>query len=71
MAVERVDVHEQVYDQFLELVFHETERFTMGYSWDTASMFDLGPITDPRQLKVITAHLADAEERGACGAGRR
>ncbi|HRI55515.1 MAG: aldehyde dehydrogenase family protein [Anaerolinea sp.] len=65
MAVERVYVHEQVYDQFLELVLHETERFTMGYSRDTASMFDLGPITDPRQLKVIAAHLADAQERGA------
>lgn len=65
MAVERVYVHEQVYDQFLELVLHETERVTMGYSRDTASMFDIGPITDPRQLKVITAHLADAHARGA------
>jgi len=65
MAVERVYVHEQVYDQFLELVLHETERVTMGYSRDPFSMFDIGPITDPRQLKVIETHLTDALERGA------
>ncbi len=54
-----------MYQQFLDLALHEPERVTMGYSRDPSSMFDVGPITDPRQLKVIETHLADALERGA------
>lgn len=65
MAVERVYVHEQVYEQFVKLAVEETQRVTMGYSRDPQSKLYMGPITDPRQLKVITRHLDDALARGA------
>ncbi|MER2598064.1 MAG: aldehyde dehydrogenase family protein [Caldilineales bacterium] len=65
MAVERVYVHEQVYEQFLDLAIDEAQRISMGYSREPGSKFYMGPITDPRQLKVIQRHLEDALARGA------
>jgi acyl-CoA reductase-like NAD-dependent aldehyde dehydrogenase len=65
MAVERIYVHQQVYDQFLSLVLEEAQRITMGYSRDPLSEHHMGPITDPRQLRVIKQHLEEALEQGA------
>jgi acyl-CoA reductase-like NAD-dependent aldehyde dehydrogenase len=65
MAVERLYVHQQVYDQFLSLVLEEAQRITVGYSRDPQSTHHMGPITDPRQLQVIKRHLEDALEQGA------
>jgi acyl-CoA reductase-like NAD-dependent aldehyde dehydrogenase len=65
MGIERVYVHEQVYDKFLSLVLEETQRVSMGYSPDLRSKFYMGPISDPRQLGVIKLHLDDACEKEA------
>jgi acyl-CoA reductase-like NAD-dependent aldehyde dehydrogenase len=65
MAVERVYVVEQVYDEFVRLALEETGKLKVGYTEDLKSPFYLGPVTDPRQVKTIQRHLEDALARGA------
>lgn len=73
MSVERVYVVEEVYEQFVEAVKAETAAFKIGYTADTISDFNCGPITFPRQLDIISDHVRDAQEKGAevaMGGGR-
>ncbi|GAB4527736.1 MAG: aldehyde dehydrogenase family protein [Anaerolineales bacterium] len=65
MAVERVYVDASVYDEFVRLAVDETNKLRMGYTDERESPYHLGPITDPRQLKIIQRHLEDALEKGA------
>ncbi|WP_134764829.1 aldehyde dehydrogenase family protein [Nocardioides sp. 1609] len=59
-GVERVYVHEKVYDEFLALLVAKAEGLRADDSLDSP----LGPITMPKQLDVIRAHIADALARG-------
>lgn len=65
MAVERVYVVEQVYDEFVHKVLEEINKIKVGYSTELESDIFMGPITDPRQLKKIKEHLDDAINKGA------
>lgn len=65
MAVERVYVVESAYNEFVRRAVDETDRLQMGYTRDVNSPFYLGPITDPRQVKIIQRHLDDAVAKGA------
>jgi acyl-CoA reductase-like NAD-dependent aldehyde dehydrogenase len=65
MSVERVYVVETVYDEFVQRALAETKKLKVGYTPETDSLFYMGPITDPRQLKVIKQHLDDAIAKGA------
>ncbi len=65
MAVERVYVVEQVYDEFVEKAVEHTKTLTIGYSRELKSPYYIGPMTDPRQLKIIDRHLEDAKSKGA------
>ena len=65
MAVERVYVVESKYEEFLDRAVHYTKHFWVGYSSDLDSPYWMGPVTDPRQVKVIEQHLDDALARGA------
>jgi acyl-CoA reductase-like NAD-dependent aldehyde dehydrogenase len=56
IGIERVYVHEQVYDEFLATLTHKAEQVQAGRSY--------GPITMPGQVEVIRRHIADAVERG-------
>ncbi|MGH3498588.1 MAG: aldehyde dehydrogenase family protein [Nocardioidaceae bacterium] len=60
IGVERVYVHEIVYDEFVAQVVERAERVRPG-SDDAAS---IGPITMPSQLDIIRRHIADALTRG-------
>jgi acyl-CoA reductase-like NAD-dependent aldehyde dehydrogenase len=60
VGVERVYVHEQVYDAFVSKVVEKTDGLRAG-SDATAK---IGPITMPSQLRIIADHIADALERG-------
>jgi aldehyde dehydrogenase (NAD+) len=59
-GVERVYVHERVYDQFLAALTEKARRVRADASPDT----QLGPITMPKQLDVIRSHIQDALDRG-------
>jgi len=60
VGVERVYVHEQVYDDFAALVSTKVADLRAGSDPDAK----IGPITMPSQVGVITGHVADALERG-------
>ncbi|MDI6912137.1 aldehyde dehydrogenase family protein [Nocardioides sp.] len=59
-GVERVYVHERVYDEFLA----EITRRAQGLSAEGGDDAKIGPITMPGQLGVIRRHIDDALERG-------
>jgi aldehyde dehydrogenase (NAD+) len=59
-GVERVYVHERVYDEFLDLVSAKSRAVTAHEGHDS----QIGPITMPSQLGVIRRHIEDALSRG-------
>jgi acyl-CoA reductase-like NAD-dependent aldehyde dehydrogenase len=59
-GVERVYVHERVYDEFLA----EITRKARGLSAHGGDDAKIGPITMPSQVGVIRRHIDDALERG-------
>ncbi|GAA3803218.1 MULTISPECIES: aldehyde dehydrogenase family protein [Amycolatopsis] len=56
IGVERVYVHERVYDQFVDKVVALTRGVKPGQQY--------GPMTMPSQLDVVRRHIADALARG-------
>ncbi len=60
-GVERVYVHDEVYEPFLAEVTRQANGLRAG---DDAEA-DYGPITMPSQMDIIRRHLTDALERGA------
>ncbi|HKN97788.1 MAG TPA: aldehyde dehydrogenase family protein [Pseudonocardiaceae bacterium] len=60
VGVERVYVHEKVYDDFVAKVVAKTDGLRAGAD----SGAKIGPITMPGQLRVISDHIADALAKG-------
>ncbi|CRK60449.1 Aldehyde dehydrogenase [Alloactinosynnema sp. L-07] len=56
VGVERVYVHEQVYDEFVAKVVAKARAVKPGT--------EIGPITMPAQLDIIRRHISDAVARG-------
>ncbi len=70
MSVERVYAVESQYDEFVRLAVQYTKEIQNGFTLDTHSPYQIGPITDPRQTQIIDEHLNDAIQKGAkvlCG----
>ncbi len=65
VAIERAYVVQPVYEQFVNLTVAETQALEVGYSTAKDSRFNVGPMTDPRQIAVVMRHLQDALEKGA------
>ena len=62
-AVERIYVHESVYEKFLEILKEKVENLRIGV--DTNFQIDIGAITTARQMKIVEEHIEDALSRGA------
>jgi len=62
-GVERVYVHQYVYDRFLQLLKRGVEslRFGVGTDLDT----DIGVMTTPSQIVEVSRQIQDAVEKGA------
>ena len=60
IGVERVYVHDRVYDEFLARLVDKAKDLRAEDSPDTK----IGPITMPSQLEVIRSHIGDAIARG-------
>ena len=58
---ERVYVVDEVADELIEKLTRRAQRLTVGTDDDS----DIGPMTMPRQLDVVAAHVRDAIDRGA------
>ena len=61
-AVERIYVHERIYDSFVEAFTSEVKRFVIGDPTDDKTY--IGPLTRKPQLEVLAAQVADARSRG-------
>ena len=62
-GVERVYVHEEVYDPFLRLLKKKVEALRVGVDEDFR--VDIGAMTTERQISVVKRHLEDALAKGA------
>ncbi len=62
-SVERIYVHERIYDDFVDRFVATVDGFTMGDPTDEATY--LGPLTRAAQLDVLEAQVADAVAKGA------
>ncbi|MFJ8230605.1 aldehyde dehydrogenase family protein [Streptomyces sp. NPDC094448] len=62
-ATERVVVHAEVHDAFVEAVLRESERVVLGDPFDEKTL--LGPLNNEGVAAKMDRHLADARERGA------
>jgi len=70
-AVERVYVHKDIFDKFVEAVVEKTNALTVGNGLDDG--VDIGPLTTQSQLETVEAQVADARQRNASiltGGGR-
>ncbi|HDR04615.1 MAG TPA: aldehyde dehydrogenase family protein [Candidatus Marinimicrobia bacterium] len=63
-GVERIYVHEKVYDSFLEKLKKEVERLRVGAA-PGAFTYDMGAMSIDSQIEVVQAHIADALGKGA------
>ncbi|MGN6252323.1 MAG: aldehyde dehydrogenase family protein [Marmoricola sp.] len=59
-GVERVYVHERVYDDFLARIVDRASRIRVDDTDDS----QIGPITMPGQIDIIRRHVQDAVDRG-------
>ncbi|MEL6856278.1 MAG: aldehyde dehydrogenase family protein [Cyanobacteria bacterium J06607_13] len=62
-AVERIYVHTDVYEPFLEAFLQTVQGFTLGDPTDADTY--LGPLSRRPQLAVLTQQIADAVSKGA------
>jgi acyl-CoA reductase-like NAD-dependent aldehyde dehydrogenase len=65
VAVERVYVLDEVYDEFVRQTVAQVSDLKVGYSAQQDNENDLGPLTFERQIEIIEDHLQDALEKGA------
>ncbi len=59
-GVERVYVHERVYDEFLDQLVTKAKDLRA----DDGPGAQMGPITMPKQMDIIRSHIQDALDRG-------
>ena len=62
-GVERIYVHEKVYDEFLSLLKIKVDNLRVGY--DTDFNIDMGSLTKQSQVQTVKEHVKDALEKGA------
>ncbi len=71
VSIERIYVHESIFDAFAARFAGYAQRLKMGAALDYS--VDLGSLTSPRQLAKVEEHVQDAVEKGArlLAGGRR
>jgi acyl-CoA reductase-like NAD-dependent aldehyde dehydrogenase len=61
-AVERIYVHKDIYDPFMELLTKEVEAIRVGHD---GFGVDIGAMTTTQQMETVKQHIADALDKGA------
>lgn len=62
-AVERIYVHEKVYDKFIASYIEQAEKMKIGDPMDKTT--DIGPLSRKEQMEFITTQLEEAVSHGA------
>ncbi|HEY1133388.1 MAG TPA: succinic semialdehyde dehydrogenase [Nocardioides sp.] len=63
VSIERMFVADQVYDRFVDRFVARTQALTLGATLEWGN--DMGSLINASQLETVTAHVADAVEKGA------
>ncbi|HEX2678872.1 MAG TPA: aldehyde dehydrogenase family protein [Polyangiales bacterium] len=61
-SIERIYVHEKIYDAFVERFVKEVKGYKVGDPHEDATY--IGPLTRAAQLDVLTQQIADAKAKG-------
>jgi acyl-CoA reductase-like NAD-dependent aldehyde dehydrogenase len=67
-SIERLYVHESIYDNFVKLLIEKTNKLRLPSSqtdYQKPDAYDLGGITSSAQLSIIEKHVRDAVQKGA------
>ncbi|NNV56210.1 aldehyde dehydrogenase family protein [Limnovirga soli] len=62
-AVERIYVHEKVYDAFVASYVAQLQKLVVGDPLDAAT--DIGPLSRKEQMEFLISQINDAEDKGA------
>lgn len=62
-GVERIYVHEKIYDAYMARLKDVVDNFRVGY--DTDFNVDMGCMTTKKQIETVRFHVADALKKGA------
>ena len=62
-GVERIYVHDKIYDPFMKILKEKVETLKVNYCDDFDS--DMGCMTTERQIDLVNRHLKDATAKGA------
>ena len=62
-AVERIYVHEKIYDGFVESYAAQAKKLQIGEPMDPAT--EIGPLTRKEQVQFLISQIKDAIEKGA------
>lgn len=62
-SVERIYVHEEIHDSFVEKVQAVLRNYKLGDPFNAET--HVGPVISKRSKETIEAHIKDAEEKGA------
>ena len=63
LSLERIYVHDSIFDRFADAFCAEITRLRIGPGYDYAA--DLGSLTSQRALKTVSEHVDDARAKGA------
>ncbi len=62
-SVERVYVHESIYDRFVQMAVERTRQLRTGDPLDPET--EIGPLNNSAQFRLVSLHIQDAVARGA------
>ena len=62
-AVERIYVHEKIYDQFVKSYTEQAGKMKIGDPLDTST--EIGPLSRKEQKEFLLAQIKDAKDKGA------
>ena len=62
-GVERIYVHERIYDRFISILSAQITNLRVGYDSDFST--DMGCMTTQRQADTVNRHISDAVGKGA------
>jgi succinate-semialdehyde dehydrogenase / glutarate-semialdehyde dehydrogenase len=63
LAMERIYVHESIFDEFADRFVAATEKLRLGAAYDYS--MDVGSLVSQGQLKIVSEHVDDARAKGA------
>lgn len=65
ISIERVYVHEKVYDEFVTKLAEQTAALRVGVDTDHSFTKDVGALVTPAQVDIVEHHVNDAVAKGA------